>query len=399
MKSTLWKMAGRVPVQCAKALAQGLLLLVVATCVSACAMLGPLTTGYHGLNIEEVHRTIIVAHPAGSNRIYPYIRHVADDRILVDGGTHTVSRRPQMISHDGGFTWNRFNSPDDVFVKYARSVRFTNDIYYHHSFFHASRLLVDCKRDCSGAWSEGGEVLDRISNIEIAVPNQIRPEYRPIMIIQNAIFSPDSHLLLFAHTHFEEDPPDETRRYRNHRRTIVLRSVDRGQTFEYLSTIATHRDSPWGVEGPNEPSGIFLQSGELFAVMRTGSDPRHRRRAFDMLSARSFDNGKTWEDHRRIPREGVWPQVIQLTNGVLVCTAGRPFNHLIFSVDNGRTWTTKYTLDRRHRSSGYIDIREIEPNRILVVYEADGFRERRFWLWEPPPEKNVAKAVILDVVR
>lgn len=145
-------------------------------------------------------------------------------------------------------------------------------------------------------------------------------------------------------------------------RTIMLISRDGGAHFDYLSTVALPDDVPDSTEGPCEPGMVILPDGEMVVVMRTGGHVPRK-----MLMARSRNSGKTWT-LSDMPFSGVQPKLVLMSNGVLVLATGRPGNILHFSTDGGHTWPRSEVIGNGG-SSGYIDIMEVSPGRLLAVYD------------------------------
>ena len=103
-------------------------------------------------------------------------------------------------------------------------------------------------------------------------------------------------------------------------RTYLLKSGDRGKSWNYFSTVAY--DGVSGQESFCEPAIVDLDNGELLCVMRTG-------RYAPMYQTRSFDNGKTWQTPQPLKTLGLSPMMVLLPNGVLVSSFGwRPFKDL-----------------------------------------------------------------------
>ena len=110
-------------------------------------------------------------------------------------------------------------------------------------------------------------------------------------------------------------------------RSYLLRSVDRGESWGYFSTIAY--DGETGQESFCEPAMVHLGGGELLAVMRTG-------RFAPMYQARSLDGGKTWQRPKSLHTLGLSPAMVLLGNGALVCSFGwRPMKIVAEMVGGG----------------------------------------------------------------
>jgi len=202
-------------------------------------------------------------------------------------------------------------------------------------------------------------------------------------------------------------------------RCVLLRSADRGRSWGYLSTIAVN--PAVGQEGFDEPVMIRLsagpKAGRLICVMRTGRDTH-------LYQTHSDDDGATWSEPHSIGLFGVDPDMIELSDGALVCgflwrTGGDSFNprapvYLAVSKDQGDTWEDLIKFPqgqdpRFRRWSEYGGIREIAPGRLIVLYDVipDGWtgtvryvasREIRLpapgdWRADASLEKNVLPTV------
>ena len=189
----------------------------------------------------------------------------------------------------------------------------------------------------------------------------------------------DGSLLAAMYGYFKTDTvlcptfPPEWKLYRY--RTWVMRSMDRGRTWDYWATVAY--DPSVGLESFCEADLLALPEGDLLAFMRTGgSGGKHT----PLYLSRSRDDGKTWSKPEPIADRGVWPNACRMESGVLACTYGRPDNWLCFSPDGGKTWTGHFCFDRSATTS-YNTVEEVAPGRLLVVYDrtrldADGNMRR-----------------------
>ena len=182
--------------------------------------------------------------------------------------------------------------------------------------------------------------------------------------------------------------------------SMVFRSVDGGLHYDYWSTVGSPSDAPWGSASPCEPGIELLTNGALVCVMRTGDSSAYSEKGGNvtkMLQSTSEDGGLTWEK-RFFNRPGVMPKLLQMKNGLLVCAFGRPGNNMVFSKDGGRSWGAETEITPADlRSSGYLDMLEVEPGRLLVVYDAYNYTPAKFWLWEPPEEMNALYGRYVDV--
>ena len=142
-----------------------------------------------------------------------------------------------------------------------------------------------------------------------------------------------------------------------------------GKTWSEYSTIAAVEpgEQPWpgmGKEGPCETGLVRLADKRLYAIYRTGGN------GF-IGNSWSTDDGKTWTKPVSIPYKGVALRVRRLSNGVLACTTGRPGPVVVmFSVDGtGEKWS-HITPVFNGQSTHYTDFIEVEPGKLLVVYDS-----------------------------
>jgi hypothetical protein len=152
-------------------------------------------------------------------------------------------------------------------------------------------------------------------------------------------------------------------------RLALIRSSDGGKTWSEYSTIAAVEpgEKPWpgmGEEGPCEAGIVRLADQRLYAIYRTGGD------GF-IAHGWSADDGKTWTKPASTPYKGVALRVRRLSNGVLACTTGRPGPVVVmFSVDGtGEKWS-HVTPIFAGKSTHYTDFIEVEPGKLLVVYDS-----------------------------
>ena len=188
-------------------------------------------------------------------------------------------------------------------------------------------------------------------------------------------------LLATMYGHFERDELY---------RSILVRSTDEGRNWQYFSTIASVESDPADDMGPNglcEPSAIRLANGDLFCIMRTGSNS-------PMFQCRSSDDGVTWDEPRSAGLKGVQPDLCLLSDGVLACSYGRPGPvSLAFSEDGtGSAWTNVTEIFAEN-STRYTGMVEVEPNVILLVYDSVPKG------WQPIAEQGLMNSIRCALVR
>jgi len=152
----------------------------------------------------------------------------------------------------------------------------------------------------------------------------------------------------------------------------VWRSVDNCKTFEMVHVFDPAKtDLPKGNQGFCEPDIISLANGDLLCVMRTGGRTQ-------MFQSRSRDGGSTWSDPVSVGWPGVKPCLKLLSNGVLVCTAGRGYygnpqiTYAMFSLDGtGERWEYPMAF---HTGPGCSYTSNMErEGKLYVIYSDSDF--------------------------
>jgi hypothetical protein len=154
----------------------------------------------------------------------------------------------------------------------------------------------------------------------------------------------------------------------------LMVSQDNGRSWRRRGTLAIAGRGQALVE----PMITATPSGDLVGVIRVDGVPNH-----PMALVHSRDQGRTWSEMLALHGYGVFPQLLQLENGVLVLAYGRaPGTRLSFSLDGGRSWTAPTMLleeseeltNRWRCSCGYTSLTALDSDRFLVAY---GDRNRR----------------------
>ncbi len=159
-----------------------------------------------------------------------------------------------------------------------------------------------------------------------------------------------------------------TNRDRRYRRLVLIRSVDHGHSWKEDGIIAALQpdEKPWpwmGNEGPNEAGLVRLPDGRLFCIFRTGTYDNYLGEAW------SSDDGKTWSPPISTGFKGVAPHLRLMSNGLLVCTFGRPGVTIMFSPNGGKGWAA-VTPIFKGKSTGYTDVIEVGAGKLIVVYDS-----------------------------
>jgi hypothetical protein len=147
----------------------------------------------------------------------------------------------------------------------------------------------------------------------------------------------------------------------------LMASADNGRSWARRSRLTV---TPRG-DSPCEPVVELNDRGELVGVMRreAGSWNDGKTRNPSMYLVHSADRGHTWSERRTLFGFGVFPRLLQLANGVLVLSFGRPGVHLSFSLDGGRSWTEPRALISDWETCGYTSLLALDRDSFLVAYQ------------------------------
>jgi hypothetical protein len=170
---------------------------------------------------------------------------------------------------------------------------------------------------------------------------------------------------------------------------VMLKSTDKGQTWTHLSTMA---EDPGGKLGHfQEPGIVRTKTGRIVAAIRNQGEENA------IWTTWSDDNGRTWVPVRKSPMIGHPADLMQLSDGRLLCTYGqRSGRHsdpggirATFSLDNGETWQVDKEVSIRqdflNMDIGYPESMQLPDGRILTAYYFNLFG--RFFIgqtiWKP----------------
>ncbi len=285
-----------------------------------------------------------------------------------------------LISSDKGKTWTRTSWPDDsgcvavlsdgsaLALNYMKNVRKAGP-----GKFTYPRWI---SRDHWKSWEGPLDTPVSIPNGTGGTGDDMRPFNGPLFW-RSMLDLPDGRFLATMYGYFEGDtvpitgfkPTQGFFKYR----TMLLQSSNRGASWSLVSTVAY--DPSIGQESFCEPALLRLPDGELIVIMRTGytHDP--------MYLCRSRDEGRIWTKPASTGLRGVDPRLLLLSNGLIACAYGvkeyesnRRERRIMFSRDAGKSWFQN-TLVFAGYGGSYSHAIQLEPNKILYVYDADAFKE------------------------
>ena len=168
----------------------------------------------------------------------------------------------------------------------------------------------------------------------------------------------------------------------------IFASEDGGRSWTYTSRLDQTADMPTNVEGPCEPTLCELADGRILIVFRL-------QNGVPLWMSSSSNAAQTWTEpraavglgkgrHSHVTPHSVWPQLLLLSNGVLVLSSGRPgIGFWVSSAGDGDTWQ-HYDVQTQHNrlvrlpahrygvnstgTSSYTAMVEIEPGVVLLAY-------------------------------
>jgi sialidase-1 len=152
---------------------------------------------------------------------------------------------------------------------------------------------------------------------------------------------------------------------------IMLRSVDKGKTWKYVSTIADDPGDKLG--GFMEPGIVRTKTGRIIAGLRNHAEDNA------IWMTYSDDDGKTWVPKWKTEMIGHPVDLIQLKDGRIMASYGMRQVHTkpggiraCFSSDNGKTWDINTEVQIRNDfinvDVGYPESLEMPDGRIFTVY-------------------------------
>ncbi len=284
------------------------------------------------------------------------------ETVAVHDGSRIKSHTPEAVSIDPA----KMPAPVAEMFDKARKLQ---RLYYRHSELPERFQGVFLLRQPPGnaEWHE--------ERAELVDPNAVRYSrggLMPVVWWGDIRSEPDGALMAGVYPGYSIDERD---RVETKSGVFFYRSHDAGRSWAIVSRIPYRPDQEYDAIasdrlGFTEPAFYILSDGTYLCIMRTsdvvGVGP--------MYQSISQDHGATWSPPQVMARTGVLPKLLQLENGIIVLSAGRPGVQLRFSLpENIGTWSEAlemlpYAGDRDSVSCGYTDLLATGPDRFLLVY-------------------------------
>jgi len=160
----------------------------------------------------------------------------------------------------------------------------------------------------------------------------------------------------------------------NEEAVAVYKSNDMGESWRQTTKIPCKRiwveECKQNLLKLDENHVLETSPGKLIAMFRTIEGEMNLYQAF------SEDYGETWSKPRKTDIFGCPPQLLRLSNGVIMCSYGhrrKPFSiRVVFSYDGGITWDTENISTlyewKNQPDMGYPTSIELSPGNILTVF-------------------------------
>jgi hypothetical protein len=308
-----------------------------------------------------------------------------------NGDEGFIVKKRSRRSNNGGKTWHKVNYYDEdfplrlesayqypgaagevvVFADHTEEINKTEIQTVHKTGFLRSK-------DNGLTWEKDSAVIRLDKEYESSVPT------RRIVALSDGSLITSLYCSRFSE---------------NKLRTVVIHSVDRGKTWDYLSTVAYD-----GIEerhtvhygrlpllrslGFCEPSLAVLPNGRLYCFTRSGCSyiastsgnincetcselPFSFLEQTPVYMSISEDEGKSWSNADPVAPIGVFPDVVYMSNGIMAVNYGRPGNWIMFSKDQGVSWgpVIQFYHDLYPPDcSNYFSMAEIDEGILLAVY-------------------------------
>lgn len=235
-------------------------------------------------------------------------------------------------------------------------------------FYDMQEVAGDLKRWYRYA-VRGGE--EKLEEIEVSAPGYLMRAsdgllIRPFFYMPYFYRRPDGAVMAVSYHPLRRKDGEET-----YFDALFFESRDEGRSFRLLSSIPFHPPYEGLEDGENcqgwlEPSLCFTGERDAFTLLRTTC----RLGVRPLFISWSHDGCKSWSRPELFDSLGVFPQCVQLANGVTLAGYGRP-GFFLRALYEGK-WGERQALVKPGELSrdtcSYCALLPIGPDRALVAY-------------------------------
>lgn len=322
--------------------------------------------------------------PPGRRHWFPRLFTLADGSLFQFDST--VDDAIEAIRHEQGSSWRRSFDAGHTWHEFATPTHEGYPVILADGRVRIFSYILWQREDgqlygMANDWLPGTATWAAIQPFLVNIPpTAARPNGVSGMVLDRTVLPmPDGTLLATLYGHLAGHSKYNC---------MLVRSQDKGQTWDFVSIIA-HAETMPG-EGFCEPVLARVADGSLLAIMRTGGGYERR---YPVYQARSLDNGLTWSMPENLGVYSVDPDLCLMSNGLLVCSYGRPTLEIMVSGDgSGQHWSRPTTIFTGN-STCYSGLREVAPGRLLLVYDSNSSGSP----WQA--NDNQINAVYLEVER
>lgn len=302
------------------------------------------------------------------------------------GGILLNASGTKLCSHDGGKTWSPTTADIGPAVEYPDgtilSVTGAAKLRDKPAGDEPLEYQFNVRRAASFQAVLDGKTQDELVKVSIPGLDEVYGddnERHTALVDHGLVRMPNGDLVVTMYGVFKADRtpvPYFVKEFRQYRSWACI-SKDGGRTWSFLSTIASVNEHPLPklAEGYCEPDLAVVGDNRLLCVMRTGGSPGEQpKRYTPLVACISNDGGATWDTPKTEYPWGVFPRLLKMSNGPVVCLTGRPGFFLLTTGDGGVTWSKPEFIQEADgpwgkAPSGYGSIGEVEPGVVGVIYD------------------------------
>jgi len=215
--------------------------------------------------------------------------------------------------------------------------------------------------DEQAVWEHEGQYIRTYHDKAQSIPGT----WGQRVFVESPIMKCGNELFLADYWTTFEDPPGKIPKFGV---SCLMCSTDNGHTWKKRSVV------PQVPMFTGEPAVEMNHAGEFVFAVRSEPDPFKMTEKYPATMYMTFsrDKGHTWDEMSPVLSYGVFPQLLQLGNGIMALSYGRaPGTWVSFSLDGGHSWTEPYAIideTGKKTSDGYTSLLSLGPDRFIIIY-------------------------------